>query len=217
MVPIAGRPFLEYLLRYLAREGIRRAVLCVGHRWETIRTHFGAGDEVGLTVAYSVEDQLAGTGGALKLGAALATEFPLLALNGDSFTTFDLAAMRRFHSERNARLTIALTGVNDASRFGAVRADSRSGEIQAFGEKSHSGAGLINAGVYLVERDVIAQIPDGVTSFEHDVLPRWIGKGAYGFVSQGLFVDIGLPEDYRRLAAAPGALLAAVGAGGSAA
>ena len=211
MVPIAGRPFLEYLLRYLRGQGVRRAVLCLGHRSEAIRAHFGAGDAVGVELTYSVEDQLVGTGGALKLGASLASDYPVLALNGDSFTKVDLREMRRFHDARKAKLTIALTAVADASRFGAVQLDSASGQVRSFGEKSRSGAGLVNAGMYLVDRDVVVGISDGVTSFEHDVLPRWVGKGACGFVSTGMFVDIGLPEDYRRLAEAPGAFLEAVG------
>jgi NDP-sugar pyrophosphorylase family protein len=216
MVPVAGRPFLEYLLQYLRRAGLGRAVLCVGHRAELIREHFGSGASVGMELVYSTEEQLAGTGGALKLGAAMTSDFPVLALNGDSFAEVDLAAMRHFHGERRAQLTIALTAANDISRFGAVQVDPVNGGIVAFGEKSRSGPGLINAGVYLIGRDVVAQIPEGVTSFERDVLPRWVGKGAYGFVSHGLFLDIGMPEDYRRLAAAPGALLAAVAAGGPA-
>ena len=215
MVPIAGRPFLEYLLRYLRSGGIRRAVLCVGHRADLIRAHFGSA-AVDLELSYSMEEQLAGTGGALKLGAALTSESPVFVLNGDSFAQVDLHAMRRFHGAQNARLTIALAAVNDAGRFGAVQVDPGNGEITAFGEKARSGPGLINAGVYLIERDVVAQIPDGVTSFEHDVLPRWVGRGAFGFMTQGLFIDIGVPEDYRRLAAAPGELLAAVAAGGPA-
>lgn len=194
MVPIAGRPFLEYLLRYLRNEGVHRAVLCVGHGGEAIKSHFGSGGSLGLDIAYSAEEQLAGTGGALKLGAALTSDSPVFALNGDSFAQVDLRAMRRFHGQQNARLTIALAAVNDAKRFGAVRVDPDGGGIEAFGEKSRSGPGLINAGVYLIERDVVDQIPDGVTSFERDVVPRWVGRGACGFVTHGLFIDIGVPD-----------------------
>src|SRR5437773_9112157 len=108
MAPVAGRPFLEYVLLYLHRAGVRRAVLCVGHRAESIRAHFGSGGAFGIDVEYSVERDLLGTGGALRLGARAAGAPAFLALNGDSFAEVDLPAMVAFHRERRARVTMAL-------------------------------------------------------------------------------------------------------------
>jgi D-glycero-alpha-D-manno-heptose 1-phosphate guanylyltransferase len=210
MVPIAGRPFLEYLLRFLRGQDVRRVVLCVGYAADRIRSYFGAGERVGLELDYSEEQELLGTGGALKLGAARAAGSTLLALNGDSFVNFNVQEMLRTHRARGAAVTVALTRVPDAARFGAVDWDGRSGLIRAFGEKARGGPGLINAGVYLVEREVIEAIPEGVVSLEHRVLPDLAGKRAYGVVAEGPFVDIGLPEEYRRLLADPGELLRTV-------
>jgi NDP-sugar pyrophosphorylase family protein len=210
MLPVAGRPFLEHLLRYLGRQGVRRAVLCVGHRGAAIRAHFRDGDAVGLSLVYSEERELLGTGGALRQAVSLVTGGTVVALNGDSFVRLDLPAMLARHLSPPAPATVALVRVSDTSRFGAVQLEEAGSRITRFGEKSAVGPGLINAGVYLLQRKEIERIPAGVVSFEHDVLPGLAARGARGFITQGLFADIGTPEDYGRLAAAPGRLLAAV-------
>lgn len=208
MVPIAGRPFLEYVLRYVASSGIQRAVLCVGHRREMVQAHFGTALRGGPQIVYSVEEELAGTGGAIRLGAAVAPGPRVFAMNGDTFVQLDYRAMLQFHRERRSCLTIALTEVPDTGRYGTVALDE-TGAVRAFGEKSRHGRGSINAGVYLVEREVLDQIPAGVSSFERDVLTRWVGRGAFGFQTRGLFVDIGVPEDYQALATDSVAFVAA--------
>ncbi len=205
MVPIAGRPFLDYVLAYLRRSGVRSVVLCLGHAADTIMAHVEGRVAPGLAVCYAVESHPAGTGGAIKLGAAAAGPGPVFALNGDTFAEVDYPAMLAAHRAAGAPLTVALAAVPDAGRYGAVTLDA-SGTIRSFGEKRGQGPGLINAGVYLVERRVVDDIPAGTVSWEHDVLPRWVGRGARGYTMRGLFVDIGVPEDYRRLSSAPGDL-----------
>jgi NDP-sugar pyrophosphorylase family protein len=133
-------------------------------------------------------------------------------LNGDSFLDVELETLVRFHRQAAAAVTVALAEVEDTSRFGTVVLESKTGVIREFGEKRGPGPGLINAGVYVVERDVVDAIPSGVVSFERDVLPGLAGRGLYGFPTQGFFVDIGVPEDYQRLAGEPGAFLVAAGA-----
>ncbi|MBI4502346.1 MAG: nucleotidyltransferase family protein [Gemmatimonadetes bacterium] len=210
MVPIAGRPFLEYLLLFLRAQGVRRVVLCVGYGAERIRSHFGDGKPLGLELVYSVERELLGTGGALRLGAAAIEAETFIALNGDSFADVDLGAMLESHRRRQAGVTVALAAVPDAARFGALDWDPETGRIGAFGEKTRQGPGFVSAGMYVVERTVVDTIPAGVVSLEHQVLPGLTDGRAYGFLTEGLFVDIGLPEEYHRLAAAPQELLVAV-------
>jgi NDP-sugar pyrophosphorylase family protein len=211
MVKIAGRPFLEHLLDFLRNRGVRRVVLCVGHGADAIQGHFGSGAKYGLELRYSVEHDLLGTGGAIKLGVRKGEAETFLVLNGDSFLDVDLDGLLRYHHQAAAQVTVSLAAVEDTSRFGAVAVEQASGMVREFGEKRHTGPGVINAGIYLVERDVAEGIPAGVVSFERDVLPKLIGHGLYGFVTQGFFVDIGVPEDYQRLADHPNALLAAAG------
>ena len=210
MMPVAGRPFLDYLLRSLHRQGIERVVLCVGYGADRIREHFGSGQRVGLELAYSVESDLLGTGGALKLASETLGEEVFFALNGDSFAEVNLADLLAAHRSREARMTLALVQVPDASRFGVVDWEESTGRIRGFSEKGRGGAGVINGGVYVMNRDVAREIPAGVVSLEYQVLPRLVGTGAYGVVTSGLFVDIGLPEEYRRLAEHPGRFLSAV-------
>jgi NDP-sugar pyrophosphorylase family protein len=212
MVPIAGRPFLEHLLDFLRDSGVRRVVLCVGHGAEAIQSHFGSGADLGLEISYSVERELLGTGGAIKCGVRIGNGRTSLVLNGDSFVELDLEALLQFHQRAAAPMTAALVGVEDTGRFGAVVLDPATGLVREFGEKRRSGPGLINGGVYLIERNVADRIPSGVVSFERDFLPGLVQNGLHGFVTQGFFVDIGVPEDYHRLADHPQAFLAAAGA-----
>ena len=210
MAPIAGRPFLEHLLRFLRRGGMRRVVLCAGYGAEAIRAHFGQGREMDLEIVYSIETELQGTGGAIRLGAAALPAERFIVLNGDSFVEIDIPGMLDFHQSHGSNLTVALARVPDTGRFGAVDLEPGTARLRGFGEKQRGGAGLINAGVYLVDRAVTDAIPQGVVSFERDVLPRQLERGGYGFVTEGLFIDIGIPADYERLAAEPASFLSAV-------
>ncbi len=211
MAPVLARPFLEHLLVFLRRSGVREVVLCVGYGAEVIRAHFGDGTRLGLVVGYSVERDLLGTGGALKLGMSVAGDpARCIAMNGDSFIELDLAGMLRAHVDAGAAITVALASVTRTDRFGAVSVDPETGVIVSFGEKQGTGPGLINGGVYIVERQVVQSIPGGVVSFERDVLAARAGRDIRGFPADGMFLDIGIPEDYRRLEAAPESFLAAV-------
>ncbi|HTU01206.1 MAG TPA: sugar phosphate nucleotidyltransferase, partial [Candidatus Sulfotelmatobacter sp.] len=115
-----------------------------------------------------------------------------------------------FHTAHGKPLSVALAHVKDTGRFGRVRLDSTGG-IVAFEEKTSAGPGLVNGGVYLMEREVQLRIPVQKCSFERDVLPSLLGGGAVGFVTSGFFVDIGVPADYRRLVRSPGTFLRAIG------
>jgi len=212
MLPVAGRPFLEHLLRFIRRAGVRRVILATGYRAEAVRRHFGDGSIVGLELLYSPEDEPLGTGGALRLACEKTERWPVLALNGDSFFAVSLASLLTAHGLARAKLTMALVEVADTGRFGRVRT-SPGGNILGFEEKSGSGPGLVNAGVYVLEKQVLAAIGPGPCSFERDALPRLLGDRTLGVPTPGLFVDIGLPDDYQRLVAAPEEFLGATSEG----
>jgi NDP-sugar pyrophosphorylase family protein len=206
MLPVAGHPFLEHVLRYLAAAGLRRVVLAVGYRSEAVMRYFGDGARVGLELVYADEEEPLGTGGAIRQACGATGGWPVLVLNGDSFVALDVGAMLGAHVARRARITMALAEVRDAGRFGRVRLGS-DGTIVGFDEKTASGPGLVNAGVYLLEEEVVASIPAGRSSFERDTLTRLHGKGTLGFTTRGYFVDIGVPEDYQRLVTDPRAFV----------
>ena len=205
MAEIDGRPFLEYLLAQLRRAGFREAVLCVGYRQDAIREYFRGGEGHDIRLIYSAESEPRGTGGALKLAERLLTGDRWLVMNGDSFLDVPLEMLVRAHAATAAVATLAVARAMDASRFGTVELGP-DGAVSAFREKGgETGPALINAGIYIVERQLIAVIPaDRPVSLEQEVFPGLVGHGLYGFEFDGEFVDIGTPEDYRLATASPG-------------
>jgi NDP-sugar pyrophosphorylase family protein len=202
MAEVAGRPFLEWVLLGLRREGVRRVVLCSGYRGSQISEHFGDGSRWGLSLAYSREEQPLGTGGALRNALPLLGSDPFLALNGDSWCRFDLSLMMRTHRERGALATLWLARAPDAGRYGAVTLGA-DGAVTAFAEKGGTGPGLINAGVYLLSRPPLQERPAGVPfSIETDFFPSLVSRGLCGAGGDGGVLDIGTPESYREASAA---------------
>lgn len=196
LAPVAGKPFLYHLLHHLGAQGIFDIVLCIGHMADEVIGYFSSGEEFVSRIRFSVEPEPLGTGGAIKRAENLLTSSPFLVLNGDSLVQVDLAGLLRFHLEKNAMITLALVEVPDKSRFGSVALGS-DGAILQFNEKGDAGIGLINAGVYVMDRAVLDTIPQGeYWSLEKDVFPGFAGKGLYGMAVSGPFVDIGLPESY---------------------
>ncbi|MBI3154364.1 MAG: nucleotidyltransferase family protein [Burkholderiales bacterium] len=205
MAPVAGRPFLAWILDQLEGAGFARAVLAVGYRHEAIRDHFG--DRHGaLALRYSVEDRPLGTGGALRLACDQAYDQAddpagddaIFVLNGDTFVELDHRAMRAAHGAAGAALSIAVHRVDDTARYGAL--ELRDGRVCGFIEKGRRGPGWINAGVYLLARGLLRQLPAGrALSFEQELLvPQVRSLRPPAFVAEGLFIDIGVPEDYAR-------------------
>jgi histidinol-phosphate phosphatase family protein len=196
LAPVNGRPFLAYLLNQLLEAGVRRVVLCTGYLGEQVRQIFG--DRYGaLSLVYSQESEPLGTGGALRLALPLLDSDPVLVMNGDSYCQVDLNAFLRWHKERRATASLLLTWVSNTGRYGRVLVNEE-GIVQSFKEKGGTrGAGFINAGIYLLSREVLQSIPaHTVVSLEHQVFPSWIGRGLYGYAGGSSFLDIGTPESY---------------------
>lgn len=195
MAPVAGRPFLAWVLDELVQARFEGVVLAVGYRHEAIRDHFGA-EYRGLPLAYSVEDRPLGTGGAIRLAAETLPEAPVFVLNGDTFLELDYAAMWRAHQQAQERLSLAVCRVADTARYGAVEVEA--GHVRGFHEKGCSGPGLINAGTYLLSPEVWRRIPvGGPFSFEQQLLMRSVETlRPVAFETGGLFIDIGVPDDY---------------------
>jgi NDP-sugar pyrophosphorylase family protein len=210
MLPIAGRPFVEYVILQLKRSGYRSIVFACGHRSEDIRRYFGDGRRLGLSIQYSNESEPLGTGGAIRRAAAAVSGGPLLVMNGDSFFDIDPRAVHGAVRD-DVILAMALAAVPDAGRFGRVRL-SADGSIVGFtAHDDTSGEGTINAGIYGLGWATLELIGDGPASLEHEVLPSLVGRGLSGMASAGFFVDIGLPETYVGLSKNPDPLLAAIG------
>lgn len=212
MVPVAGRPFLEYLVLQLHDAGFDRIVLASGHGAEAVRAHFGDGGAWGVSIAHSPEPEPLGTGGALCQAAALVDADRFLALNGDSYLAIDPGAVfAGVHDDVPA--VLALRDVPNAARFGSVELTA-AGSVKRFTEKtSLEGPGLVNAGIYAFARGVFDSLPPGQpSSLEHQLLPRLASEGRLrGLRFDAYFVDIGVPETYLALVADPTPLLRATG------
>lgn len=196
LADISGRPFLSYLLDQLAQAGLRHGVLCTGYQADQVKTQLGDRWR-DLTLTYSPETTPLGTGGALRLALPHLRSETVLILNGDSYCDVDLPSFWAFHQQRQAQATLLVTQVPDTQRFGRVQVDSGD-RIVNFEEKGNTtGAGGINAGLYLVSRAYLSSIPaDRPVSLEKDIFPQWVAQGLYGYQTEGRFIDIGTPETY---------------------
>lgn len=197
MAPVAGRPFLEILLNQLKRSGCTRVLLSVGYLHSVIKDYFGISFR-GLDLDYVIEDVPLGTGGGIRKALLEAREETVLVLNGDTFLEADYAAMLRFHAEERAELTIAITRQPDIARYGGVQVEGR--RIVGFQEKGRTGSGWINAGAYVLQKEMRwpQSLPEKF-SFEMHFLAPQIGllePAAYEV--DGFFLDIGVPEDLDR-------------------
>lgn len=198
MLPLLDRPLLAYTLDHLRSAGVERAILACGYLPTAIEEHFGT--RYGrVELEYSVESEPLGTGGALRLAAG-ELDRTFLALNGDSLREAELQRLVAFHLERGARATVLLTRVSDPSRYGLVRTDG-TGRVLGFVEKPSPheiDTELINAGVYVLEPDVLDLIPaDRPVSLEREVFPRLVDDGSlYALALPGYWIDIGTPASY---------------------
>lgn len=197
---LVDRPFLAYMIEWLATHGVTEAVLACGFLPDVLRDALGDGEHAGVRLTYVTEPERRGTAGAIRfaaeaLGERLEDRF--LALNGDVLTDLDLTALMRAHSERRARATIALYPVEDSAAYGLVSVDG-AGQVVEFLEKTGEAVpGEINAGAYVLERSTLDLIPPGrEVSIEREVFPRLIGDGLAALRLDGYWMDIGTPERY---------------------
>ncbi len=198
VVPLAGRPFISYMIEWLGNNGVEEVILSCGFLPDALRETLGEGEPGGPRLRYLTEPRPLGTGGAIGFAADLLAE-RFLALNGDVLADLDLTALVREHEARGARATLGLVAVDDASTYGLVHTGAR-GEVTEFIEKPDPGgpaAGEINAGTYVLERSVLELIEPGrAVSIEHDVFPRLVGGGLFALHLPGYWIDIGTPGRY---------------------
>jgi NDP-sugar pyrophosphorylase family protein len=196
LAEVGGRPFLEYVLDRLTRAGLRRVVLCTGYLGTQVQAAFGSRRGI-LDLVYSQEPEPLGTAGALRLALPLVLSDTVLIVNGDSYSDADLGLFREWHHRRGARASVTLVHALETGRYGQVqlRAD---GSVAAFREKeAGAGPGWINAGQYLVDRNLLAEIPAGrAVSLEGEMFPAWVGRGLYAWQSDARLLDVGTPESY---------------------
>lgn len=198
MAPVSGQPFLYYLLNYLEKQNVHHVILSVGYKHEIIVNWINTYNW-SFDITFSIESEPLGTGGAIKLALEKSREKQVLIVNGDTFFDVDLNKLYQFHKDNNSDLTIALKTMNRFDRYGNVIIDSNK-RIINFNEKQYCEEGQINGGIYLLN-NTCELMDQSLTkfSFENEVLQKKYSVYAfYGFIQNGYFIDIGIPEDHER-------------------
>lgn len=199
LAAIGNSSILELLVQQLRNQAIRNLVMCVGHLADQIEQQFGDGRTRDVAIEYSKESSPLGTAGAVKLAQQYLQNAPyFLVMNGDSFLEIDFHQLVQFHRAHVGLVSMAVSRVQNATRYGTVEVDS-GGRVIRFTEKTGSDSpGLINAGVYVFDRRVFDHIPEGRASLESEVFPHLLDHGIYALEQHSIFIDIGTPEDYAR-------------------
>ncbi|MCI9104417.1 MAG: NTP transferase domain-containing protein [Lachnospiraceae bacterium] len=205
MALIEDKPFMEYVIHELSRYGITDIIFAVGYKGSMVEDYFGDGrrfatSEGGrLRIRYAYEKELLGTAGAIKNAGRMVTEDTFFVLNADTFYQIDYGRLVRLQEQQELELALVLREVPDVSRYG--QAVLKDGRLTGFNEKTvEVKQGTINGGVYRMRRELLSEIPEGKVSLENEMIPRWLSEGRRlgGFVNDGYFIDIGVPEDYFR-------------------
>jgi mannose-1-phosphate guanylyltransferase len=199
MAPIFDKPFLAYIIELLREQSFNHFVLCISHKADQFQEHFGTGERYGVTIDYVVESVPLGTGGALR-NAQDFIDSSFLLLNGDTYLNADFNALVACHQHRRDTVigTIGVQAADDTVGRGVVTIDSN-GLVQSFQEKVEVAPGWINAGVYVLQPEILDFIPaQSKLSIERDVFPAILDhqRQLQSFETTGFFVDIGTPQGY---------------------
>lgn len=200
MLPVLNHPFLEHTITYLKGYEVGDITLALNYLPEAIQGCLGDGSRLGVSLNYAVEASPLGTAGAVK-NAERYLDSTFAVLNGDIFTDLDITDMLAFHRRKGAKVTIALTWVDNPSAFGVVETDS-DGRVERFTEKpgpERITSNWINAGTYIIEPEVLGYIPQNSHyMFERGLFPLLLelGEPVYGYPFSGYWLDMGTPEKY---------------------
>lgn len=199
LADINGKAFMEYLTDELVRQGIRDIIFAAGFKGRMIEDYFASGESYGINASYAYEEEPLGTAGALRNSLPLIREDKVLIINADTFYKIDYHRLYSLFEENRLDMALYTREVADISRYGELR--SRNNMLLGWNEKSEEHRpGEINGGIYLISRSLIEGIAPGKSSLENSEIPRWIAEGKkIGVIkSEGYFIDIGIPEAYKR-------------------
>ena len=195
MLQLRGAPILDYSIELCRLHGIDEISISIFYHGEQIKQHYNDGSRHGIKISYVEEPEPLGTAGALKLHKKWLDE-PFMMCNADELKDIDLHDMFRQHVQTGAAATIALTQVEDPSQYGVVEMEGD--KITRFVEKPQKGdapSNLINAGLYIINPEVIGIIPPGFCMMEKEIFPKLAEQGKlYGFIFSGQWFDTGTPE-----------------------
>ena len=203
LLPVVNRPIMEHVLRLLKRHGFDETIITVQYLASLVRTYFGDGDDLGMSLSYATETTPLGTAGSVKNAEDALRDERFLVISGDALTDIDLSALVAYHRERGALVTVGLKSVPDPLEFGIVIA-GEDGRVSRFLEKPTWGqvfSDTVNTGIYVMEPEVLDYVPAGeAVDWSADVFPRLLAAGApvYGYVAKGYWEDVGTISGYLR-------------------
>lgn len=198
LAPVNGRPFLDIILTDLKKYNyIEKIIIAIGYMADKFIERYKNTSEYNCKIIFSIEEELLGTGGAIKKALKFTETKDLLVLNGDSYINVDLDDLLKKHIETDAVMTIVLRKLRNANRYGRVKLGSNN-RIITFEEKQlDPSKGYINAGMYLIKRELFDNVKENTKiSLEEELMSGFLERGVYGYVSHGKFIDIGIPETY---------------------
>lgn len=197
MANIAGKTFLHYLLKYLESYQFEHIVLSLGYKHEVVKEWIKA-QNLQCKISYMVETEPLGTGGAIKFATQALDGNITLVINGDTLFRVDLAKFYDSHNKSATNLSMALKPMKNFERYGNVEINEKL-EITQFREKTFCQNGLINGGIYLLNKEIFIEWPKKKFSFENDFMPGYIKNNAVqAYIEDAYFLDIGIPEDYEK-------------------
>jgi len=194
MVDISGQPFLYRLMNYLENQGVTRITLSLSYKADYIIDRVVEDNPTNCEVNFVVENELLGTGGAIKLACQKTKTKKFIVINGDTYCELDYEKF--ISSSLNSDIQISGVEIEDVSRYGSLDIDCDC-NVKAIVEKGKQGSGIINSGIYILSKEIINKFPLEKFSFESDFLPKFDGVFK-AFVSDPYFIDIGIPDDYRK-------------------
>jgi D-glycero-alpha-D-manno-heptose 1-phosphate guanylyltransferase len=197
LAPINNIPFIKILLQQLEKKIEGKVILALGYKSEMVQKYC-CGLPLKNNISYSVENKPLGTGGALKKAITLSLTPDVLVLNGDTYIDMEFDRLIHHHRQLQSDITMACVDMPDASRYGAVTTDKHTNKVISFKEKTTvAQAGNINAGAYVINKKILNDLPDNTfISLEKEVLPQYVGKEFYSYLSSGKFIDIGTEQSY---------------------
>ncbi len=197
MADINGTPFLQYIFNYLKKYNIKKVILSVGYKHEKIIEYFG-NKYNNITIEYAIESDPLGTGGAIKFAINKINQDNFFLINGDTFFDVNLKKISDFYFKNNADILLSLKPLTNFDRYGAVEIDNDYNIIK-FNEKKYQKQGLINGGVYIINKKIFDKTNKTKFSFEKDIMEKYLNNiKMIGFISDTYFIDIGIPEDYKK-------------------
>ena len=200
MAPVHGIPFIDYVVDHFLSQGVERIIFALGYQSEILQEHL-ENKYSDLDIAFSVENYPLGTGGAIQLAAKQAIHENVLVTNGDTLFKADLSQLSQIHEDKKSTCTLVLKPMAQFDRFGVVEVDEHHA-ISSFKEKQYYNEGLINGGIYALHIPSLVEKGLGESfSFEKDYLEQFVtDKKMYASIQDAYFIDMGIPEDYKRAA-----------------